>query len=369
VWALRDVSFEVREGEALGIIGRNGAGKSTLLKILSRITRPTEGHADLTGRVGSLLEVGTGFHPELTGRENIFLNGAILGMKRAEIVRKFDEIVAFAEVEKFIDTPVKHYSSGMYMRLAFSVAAHLDPDVLLVDEVLAVGDAAFQRKCLGKLSDAARGGRTLLFVSHNLIAVESLCEGALLLDEGGIVLQGDARQVVQKYLTSENVSVARASLKSARRRFGSGEIRFVSVDVRRQGASIGGVIRSGEGFLIRLGYRCHDRVLHPVFSVALFSMMGVAVFGVHTTDLDFDIPEVSQDGYIELDIERANLLPGRYLVHIAVGDYTNAHRYDHVIDAAEFDIEQADVYGSGRVGAAGWSLIFLPCSWRGPHAG
>jgi len=184
LWALRDVSFEVQRGEVVGIIGRNGAGKSTLLKILSRITEPTSGRAEIHGRVGSLLEVGTGFHPELTGRENVYLNGAILGMHRTEIDRKFDEIVAFAEIEKFLDTPVKHYSSGMYVRLAFAVAAHLDPEILLVDEVLAVGDAAFQRKCLGKMDSVGKEGRTVLFVSHNMAAVTNLCDWGLLLDAG-----------------------------------------------------------------------------------------------------------------------------------------------------------------------------------------
>src|SRR5581483_8501340 len=183
-WALKDVSFEVKVGEALGIIGRNGAGKSTLLKILSRITRPTTGYADVYGRVGSLLEVGTGFHPELTGRENIYLNGAILGMTRRDIQRRFDEIVAFAEVENFLDTPVKRYSSGMYMRLAFAVAAHLEPEILVVDEVLAVGDAEFQKKCLGKMGDVAKEGRTVLFVSHNMNAVEHLCQRVLLFQSG-----------------------------------------------------------------------------------------------------------------------------------------------------------------------------------------
>jgi lipopolysaccharide transport system ATP-binding protein len=200
IWALKDVSFEVTQGEVLGIIGRNGAGKTTLLKILSRITEPTEGRAEIYGRVGSLLEVGTGFHPELTGRENIYLNGAILGMKRAEIERKFDEIVAFAGIEKFLDTPVKHYSSGMYVRLAFAVAAHLDPEILLVDEVLAVGDAEFQKKCLGKMGDVARGGRTVLLVSHNMGAVSRLCERALWLDSGRIVEMGPTYEVIQDYL-------------------------------------------------------------------------------------------------------------------------------------------------------------------------
>jgi ABC-type polysaccharide/polyol phosphate transport system ATPase subunit len=200
IWALRDVSFEVKRGEVLGIIGRNGAGKSTLLRVLSRITEPTSGEADIHGRVGSLLEVGTGFHSELTGRENIFLNGAILGMRRAEIERNFDEMVSFAEVEKFIDTPVKHYSTGMYMRLAFAVAAHLDPEVLIVDEVLAVGDAAFQKKCLTRMSGIARKGRTVLFVSHNMEAVRTLCTRCILLDRGRLVEDGPPAQIIEKTL-------------------------------------------------------------------------------------------------------------------------------------------------------------------------
>ncbi len=203
-WALKDVSFEVKRGEVVGIIGRNGAGKSTLLKILSRITEPTEGEVRLRGRVASLLEVGTGFHPELTGRENIFLNGAILGMHRAEIKRKFDEIVAFAEVEKFLDTPVKRYSSGMYVRLAFAVAAHLEPEILIVDEVLAVGDAEFQKKCLGKMQDVAKGGRTVLFVSHNLSAVQTLCKSCILLDRGRLVAKGNVGETVSRYLQSDS---------------------------------------------------------------------------------------------------------------------------------------------------------------------
>jgi len=202
IWALKDVSFEVKQGEVIGIIGRNGAGKSTLLKILSRITEPTEGYVDIYGRVGSLLEVGTGFHSELTGRENIYLNGAILGMKRAEINKKFDEIVAFAEVEKFIDTPVKHYSTGMYLRLAFAVAAHLEPEILLVDEVLAVGDAAFQKKCLGKMGDVAKEGRTVLFVSHNMAAISTLCTRAFIVEKGHKVSEGDPNEQIEIYLHS-----------------------------------------------------------------------------------------------------------------------------------------------------------------------
>src|SRR5262252_7844696 len=203
IWALRDVSFNINPGEVVGIIGRNGAGKSTLLKILSRVTEPTTGRIVLRGRVGSLLEVGTGFHPELTGRENVFLNGSILGMSRHEITSRFDEIVAFAEVEQFIDTPVKRYSSGMYLRLAFAVAAHLEPEILLVDEVLAVGDVAFQKKCLGKMGDVARQGRTVLLVSHNMAAIQSITGRCLLIEQGQIVCEGDVNTVVQRYLTQQ----------------------------------------------------------------------------------------------------------------------------------------------------------------------
>jgi lipopolysaccharide transport system ATP-binding protein len=199
IWALKDVSFEVKQGEAIGIIGRNGSGKSTLLKILSRITAPTEGRAEIHGRVGSLLEVGTGFHPELTGRENVYLNGAIIGMKKAEIDRRFDEIVDFAEIEKFLDTPVKRYSSGMYVRLAFAVAAHLEPEILIVDEVLAVGDAAFQKKCLGKMGDVTRKGRTVLFVSHNMAAIQSLCDAGVVLDYGTIATSGPIGEAIHRY--------------------------------------------------------------------------------------------------------------------------------------------------------------------------
>ena len=245
-WALKDVSFEVKQGEVVGIIGRNGAGKSTLLKILSRITEPTEGYADIYGRVRSLLEVGTGFHSELTGRENIFLNGAILGMKKLEINQKFDEIVAFAEVEKFIDTPVKHYSTGMYLRLAFAVAAHLEPEILIVDEVLAVGDTQFQKKCLGKMEEVGNEGRTILFVSHNMGAVERLCEKVVYLNNGEVVSFCDSEDAIAQYMKdiSDNVEI---SLRERKDRDGTGEIRATSVELP-------GGIRTGESAVIEVGY-------------------------------------------------------------------------------------------------------------------
>jgi lipopolysaccharide transport system ATP-binding protein len=233
IWALKDVSFEVEQGKAFGMIGRNGAGKSTLLKVLSRITEPTTGQALIHGRVGSLLEVGTGFHPELTGRENIYLSGAIMGMKKAEIDRKFDEIVAFAEVDKFIDTPVKRYSSGMYVRLAFGVAAHLEPEILLVDEVLAVGDAAFQKKCLGKMGDVAKTGRTVLFVSHNMVAVQNLCNQVIWLDGGKTVEEGNPSQVISHYLlTSTSSAVAEREWDDQTKAPGNDKVRLRRVYVR-----------------------------------------------------------------------------------------------------------------------------------------
>ena len=229
-WALKDVSFEVKHGEVLGIIGRNGAGKSTLLKILSRITKPSTGHADIYGRVGSLLEVGTGFHPELTGRENIFLSGAVLGMSRRDIQKRFDEIVSFAEVERFLDTPAKRYSSGMYMRLAFAVAAHLEPEVLIVDEVLAVGDAEFQKKCLGKMEDVAKSGRTVLFVSHNMAAIESLCTRGIVLKSGVVQFEGTQSEAIARYAELTHVSTDN-DLLTRSDRMGNGDVRVTTIQV------------------------------------------------------------------------------------------------------------------------------------------
>ncbi|MDQ3254110.1 MAG: ABC transporter ATP-binding protein, partial [Acidobacteriota bacterium] len=230
IWALKDVSFEVSPGDVVGIIGRNGAGKSTLLKILSRITGPTTGYVELYGRISSLLEVGTGFHPELTGRDNVYLNGAILGMSRSETKSKFDEIVAFAEIDKYLDTPVKHYSSGMYMRLAFAVAAHLEPDILIVDEVLAVGDVAFQKKCLGKMNDVSRVGRTVLFVSHNMAAVANLCRRGIVLSGGSIQYAGTQTGAVAEYLTSVDLRTKR--LRERTDRIGNGAIKIVDIEIK-----------------------------------------------------------------------------------------------------------------------------------------
>ena len=272
IWALKDVSFEVKRGEVIGIIGRNGAGKTTLLKILSRITEPTEGHAEIHGRVGSLLEVGTGFHPELTGRENIFLNGAILGMKKTEINRKFDEIVAFAEIEKFMDTPVKRYSSGMYVRLAFAVAAHLEPEILLVDEVLSVGDAAFQKKCLGKMRTVSKAGRTVLFVSHSMPAIENLCERVLWIDQGSIVRDGEARKVVAQYIDKINQATETRKVgeyQNLGHRRGSGEVQFTDFRLINGSGVKTKEFTMGETIRMEVDFQVFKDVEHAVFSFGL----------------------------------------------------------------------------------------------------
>ena len=284
IWALRHVNFNVERGQVLGIVGRNGAGKSTLLKLLSRVTDPTEGRAEIYGRVGSLLEVGTGFHPELTGRENIYLNGAILGMKRTEIERKFDEIMDFAEVQKFIDTPVKRYSSGMYLRLAFAVAAHLEPEILVVDEVLAVGDAEFQRKCLGKMSDVAHEGRTVLFVSHNMSAILRLTEETIVLDKGQIVMRGPTPEAVDFYMTSEMA-------RSGERRWEPGDDYqsnnpFHPIAIRvldSQGRVVGRVI-SSEDFSVEFEYELQEEITGLRVGMYLATSRGEPVFTSFDTD-------------------------------------------------------------------------------------
>jgi lipopolysaccharide transport system ATP-binding protein len=289
-WALDGVSFDVRRGEVVGVIGRNGAGKSTLLKILSRITEPTTGFADIYGRVGSLLEVGTGFHPELTGRENIFLNGAILGMHRAEIAARFDEIVAFSEIGRFIDTPVKHYSSGMYLRLAFAVAAHLEPEILVVDEVLAVGDASFQKKCIDKMGEVARGGRTVIFVSHNLSAVLRLCSKAIWLDGGHVTAIGTAASIVERYLTAETPSSAERLWQADEAAPGTAPPPFRPVAVRLRDArgAVTDVFSSSQDFAIEVEYELGAPAREFRVHVKLQSSMGDMLF----ISSDRDDPEL-----------------------------------------------------------------------------
>jgi len=323
LWALRDISFDIPAGEALGLIGHNGAGKSTLLKILSRITEPTEGRAILRGRVASLLEVGTGFHPELTGRENIFLNGAILGMSRAEILRNFDAIVAFAEVERFLDTPVKRYSSGMYVRLAFAIAAHLTPEILLVDEVLAVGDIEFQRRCLGRMNEVARSGRTVVFVSHNLESIERLCTRAVLMRRGQVANVGPAHSVVAAYL-SDRQGTAMFDLSAVADRAGTGRARVKGIEIlAADGSRVMDTVSFGESFRVRIRYEAHERIVQPVIGVALLTPRNERVFITSTVDTGDSIDAIEGSGAFDCTIERPNLLPGQYHFEVWISDPQN----------------------------------------------
>jgi len=359
LWALRDVSLEVREGEVVGIIGRNGAGKSTLLKILSRITEPTEGYAELRGRVGSLLEVGSGFHPDLTGTENVYLYGAVLGMRRREVASKFDEIVAFADVERFLDTPVKRYSSGMYMRLAFSVAAHLEPEILIVDEVLAVGDVAFQKKCLGKMEDVATDGRTVLFVSHNLAAVSSLCERAYLLEQGRIALEGPAPEVVRSFLEGTRVSEG-VPLAERADRGGDGSIRLTSLEIAD--ADGAGVVSCGSRLRVTLRYTSEAPVRSPQFLVTIYDADWTGLF-LLDSDAEGGLPDVlPAEGAVTCVSEPIDLTPGACRVNVAVS--RAGFLADHVEYAGRFEVEADDYYSSGRLPAREWVLSLRRHRWE-----
>jgi lipopolysaccharide transport system ATP-binding protein len=311
-WALRNVSFEVKQGEVLGIIGRNGAGKSTLLKILSRITEPTEGRVLLRGRVSSLLEVGTGFHAELTGRENIFLNGAILGMTQREIREKFDEIVAFADIDKFLDTPVKRYSSGMYVRLAFSVAAHLEPDILIVDEVLAVGDVNFQQKCLGKMrSVASNSGRTVLFVSHNLAAIQQLCERAVLLREGSLVCVGDPKVVISSYMLDAS-DVGKVSLRDWKDRVTNKKGMIVNFEVCDERGSHVSSVFMGDKLRFVLTIELYRPVGRINFGIFVHSMIGEGILELRSSHDGFYFEGLRTSLTVEATVDKIELYPGEY---------------------------------------------------------
>ena len=316
IWALKDVSFEVAPGEVVGIIGRNGAGKSTLLKVLSRITEPTKGRIELNGKVGSLLEVGTGFHPELTGRENVYLNGATLGMRRAEIAQKFDQIVEFAEMQRFLDTPVKRYSSGMYMRLAFAVAAHLEPEVLLVDEVLAVGDAAFQAKCLGKMGDISQQGRTVLFVSHNMGAVQRLCKTAYLLQSGEIVKCGDVATVINSYY--ESMSTSSDATQTCKRDF-TGDMGFVSWSAGSPDQEDQKYFQfAQDAFRIRFHLEVRQLIRQAYFGVALYSGDGMLIWAMRSEDQLGGYADLSPGSYeIGFHLPCLPLRPGTYRIHVS----------------------------------------------------
>jgi lipopolysaccharide transport system ATP-binding protein len=367
LWALRNVSFSVQPGEVVGVIGRNGAGKSTLLKILSKITYPTSGWVRAQGRVTALLEVGAGFHEELTGRENIFLNGSIMGMKKREVESKLEAIVEFSGIARFIDTPIKRYSSGMRSRLGFAVAAHLDPDVLIVDEVLAVGDAAFQKKCINAMQDMRGGGRTVLFVSHNMAAVENLCTRCMWISQGGIRLDGPVREVIEAYMgsfaSSDSVSTELSAVDGRR---GSGEIRFTRVEFRSLDGVLQTVTRSGKSLVIRLHYCANQPIERPAFALRIYTDLGTLVTSAGTWYHGLDIPRVpAGEGHLDLEIDSLNLVPGRYYFSLYLDSCVDRRAYDHVEHAVGLDVEEALVYGPGskRIDSQ-WGLMFFPQRWR-----
>ena len=354
-WALKDVSFEVRQGDRIGIIGRNGAGKSTLLKILSRITEPTTGSIRIKGRVASLLEVGTGFHPELTGRENIYLNGAILGMSRAEIRKKFDEIVDFAEIEKFLDTPVKRYSSGMYVRLAFAVAAHLEPEILVVDEVLAVGDAQFQKKCLGKMEDvSAKEGRTVLFVSHNMPIIENLCCRVIHMQDGQIASTGDSHSVIASYLQSLPV-------------FGVGALCSVREGIRDVEISevriLNGVVRIGDPLIISITYQQlrggGKRIVECGMSIWNDNEVKiVSISSLHKNE----ISTYPSCGTVSCIIPKLPLVHGVYCLNVFVTSSDGIE--DYLVRAAQFNVHESDYFGTGKLVDPAWGCVVVDHSWN-----
>ncbi len=365
IWALKEISFEIKRGEVVGIIGRNGAGKTTLLKILSRITEPTEGRAVVNGRVGSLLEVGTGFHPELTGRENIYLSGAIMGMKRSETRRKFDEIVAFSGVEKFIDTPVKRFSSGMFVRLAFAVAAHLEPEILLVDEVLAVGDAAFQRKCLGRMSEVANEGRTVLYVSHNMASIENLCSKAFLLEHGRILRAGETSDITEAYIRSLQ-SLNNREFCQVEDREGNGYLRFTDLIIRDSYNQAINFLSCGQNVTFELAYKADVSITskNVVMSVAFFNMLGQPLFLCRSDLQGTEYAGIPPEGSVFCNIPRLPLPPGEFRINLHCE--VNGELADWIRDARIISVEEGDFYGSGRLPPRKRGDLLIEHKWLQP---
>lgn len=358
IWALKEVSFEVRKGEVVGVIGKNGAGKSTLLKILSRITEPTAGEANLYGRVGSLLEVGTGFHLELTGRENIYLNGAIIGMKRREIVRKFDEIVAFSELDKFVDTPVKHYSSGMYMRLAFAVAAHLETEIMLVDEVLAVGDAAFQAKCLGKMNEVAQAGKTVLFVSHNMAAIKSFCSRVFLVENGRLLPESSPEVVINKYLSTGTTPYNWAASRQSK-----GPVKFEQLKILNSLKNETGSVRSGDPVTFQLKYKSERQISSKalVFHIFCISPLIGRIFTC-STRFASKIEKLPLSGAIECVVPKLPLRAGSY--HFQIVAKVDEVISDLIENAAHLDVAEGDFFGTGKNPPHNEAIFLVEQEWK-----
>ncbi len=365
LWALRDVSFDVKQGEVIGIIGANGAGKSTLLKVLSRITIPTHGQAVINGRLGSLLEVGTGFHPELTGRENIYLNGAILGMRRAEIANKYDEIVAFSGVEQFLNTPVKRYSSGMMVRLAFAVAAHLEPEILVIDEVLSVGDAAFQKKSMGKMGEVAQSGRTVLFVSHNMAAVENLCTRGIVLERGQVVFDGDQSEAVGFYIRQMKNSDEHISLSARTDRKGNGLVRVTSIDCRDEHGVTVTNIRSGGSLSLHMAFTSAAEVQADDLAhvgITAYTLLGVPVFTQTTRIMLMEFTDLPTQGVFVCHIPVLPLPPSVYPVSITVK--LNNTLADQIQHATQVSVIEGDYFGTGKIPTAAEGNCLVRAEWK-----
>lgn len=359
IWALRDVSLRVEAGEVIGIIGRNGTGKSTLLKVLSRVTAPTAGIVRMRGRVGSLLEVGTGFHPELTGRENIYLNGSILGMRRRDITARLDEIIEFAEIQAFVDTAVKRYSSGMYVRLAFAVAAHLQPEILLVDEVLAVGDIAFQQKCLGKMKDVAAHGRTVLFVSHNMASVRALCTRAVLLSRGLIELDGDTDEAIRAYLPIVDVS-ARTDLRTLETRVGSGRARFVEVALANQNGDSCSVFHIGDDIRIDIAIQANEPMRTAFLSLGIVASDGAVITTLSPhEDSGFTIGSIDKTVVVRAIIRDQRFYPGNYSVYLWLGA-VGGGTLDSMRGAAGFQVSPG---GASVARQLGQGMVYMTADW------
>jgi ABC-type polysaccharide/polyol phosphate transport system ATPase subunit len=360
-WALKNISFEIKQGDAVGLIGPNGAGKSTALKLITRIIEPTSGNIEVNGRVAALLELGAGFHPDLTGRENIFLNGSILGLSRREIKKRLDSIVEFSGIGRFVDVPIRHYSSGMQVRLGFSIATAVEPDILLIDEVLAVGDQAFQAKCLQRITEMLNQGTTLLFVSHNADTVRKICRRVIRLEQGQLLSQGDATTIVNGYLRDvspkDEVTLDDSGTPQAGQRWGSGLVEIIDVrflDDRGQERS---EFCTGEALLARIAYRAHQRIPNPSFGVALHRSDGTHVTGPNTAVTDFLIDYIEGEGIIEYAVDHLPLLPGEYQFTVTVYDQYSVHPYDHHHRMYKFEVRPGMTRESEGV-------VSIPCCWR-----
>jgi ABC-type polysaccharide/polyol phosphate transport system ATPase subunit len=358
-WALRDVSFEIEAGKTYGLVGENGSGKSTLLKCIARILRPDEGRIRARGKMAALLELGSGFHPELSGRENVFLNGSILGLSRRELLARFDEIVSFAGLERFIDQPVKNYSSGMYVRLGFSVAINVDPEILLVDEVLAVGDAAFQRRCNEKFADFRRAGKTVVIVSHAADAMRTMCDKVAWLQEGRLVAEGRPAEVVDSYVDEGHEDRVEVAPEVAASRWGSGEVRLTAVQLVGAGGHDVTHPATGDTVTFRLRYEAAAPVPKPVFGLALETLDGTWLWAHHTRDAGFVPDEVAGEGTVDLHVPRLLLQPGTYDLSASVVDYTTTHQYDYLRRCLRFDVVHGDPRESG-------GYVALDGRWSSP---